>query len=117
MVLGLGVGGGAKGDGAPRDGLESLDASAGVTRDSVPSSTLEFPPQFSRFLPLCLPPPPTPKPSTTSRTGWGGGANLHIGRWTGHQEKGIWSATSRRVEHESSDGQTTDAQPLLEVVG
>ena len=25
--------------------------------------------------------PPTPKPRTTSRTGRGGGANLHMGRW------------------------------------
>ena len=42
-------------------------------------------------------PPPTPDPSTTSRTGRGGG-NLHMGRWTGNQEKGIWLAVSRRAE-------------------
>ena len=42
-------------------------------------------------------PSPTPKPSTTSRTGWGGGAKFHTGRWRGHQEKGITLAVSRRV--------------------
>ena len=39
----LGCGWRGRGDGAPRDGLESLDALAGVARDSMPSSTLEFP--------------------------------------------------------------------------
>ena len=34
-------------------------------------------------------PPPTPKPSTTSRTGRGGGANLHMGRWVRKPEEDI----------------------------
>ena len=38
---------------------------------------------------LLRPPPPTPKPSTTRRTGWGGGANLHMGRWVGKLEEDI----------------------------
>ena len=44
----------------------------------------------------------------------GGGANLHTGRWTGHQEKGIWSEASQTVVKESSYGRKTYAQPLLE---
>ena len=40
----------------PRNGMESLDASTCVARDSVPSSTLEFPLRFSRCPSLCLPP-------------------------------------------------------------
>ena len=36
VVLDLGVGGGDEGDGAPRNGLESLDSSEGVARESVP---------------------------------------------------------------------------------
>ena len=39
----LGCGWRGEGDGTSRDGLESLNASAGVGRVSVPSSTLEFP--------------------------------------------------------------------------
>ena len=39
----LGCGWRGEGDGAPRDGLESLDASTGVAQVSVPLSTLEFP--------------------------------------------------------------------------
>ena len=38
----LGFGWRGKGDGAPCDGLESLDASAGVAQESMPSSMLEF---------------------------------------------------------------------------
>ena len=34
-------------------------------------------------------PPPTLKPSTTSRTGRGGGANLHMGRWVRKLEEDI----------------------------
>ena len=42
--------------------------------------------------------PPTPKPSTTSRTGWGeGGANLHMRRWKGNQERTLVGRCSRRV--------------------
>ena len=36
VVLGSGVGGGGVGDGAPRDGIEFLDASTGIARRSVP---------------------------------------------------------------------------------
>ena len=38
----LGCGWRGEGDGAPRDGLESLDASTGVARASVPLLTLDF---------------------------------------------------------------------------
>ena len=44
----LGCGRRGKGDSAPRDGLESLDASAGDARVSVPSSTLKFSLRFLR---------------------------------------------------------------------
>ena len=54
----LGCGWRGKGDGAPCDGLELLDASTGVARDSVPPSTPEVPLQLSWCLSLCLPPPP-----------------------------------------------------------
>ena len=62
----LGCGWRGKGDGAPRDGLESIDSSVGVAPVSVPSLTLEFPLRFLRCPSLCLPPPsPSPFPCTT----------------------------------------------------
>ena len=64
----LGCGRRGKGDGAPRNGLESLNVSAGVARDRVPSSTLEFPLRFLRCLSLCLPLPLSPYNSTCPYT-------------------------------------------------
>ena len=55
----LGCGWRGKGDGAPRDGLESF-VSSFVARESVPSLTLEFPlDSCSARLSVC-PPPPLP---------------------------------------------------------
>ena len=51
----LGCGRRGGGDGAPRDGLESLDASTGNAWFSVPSSTLKFSLWFLMCLFLCIP--------------------------------------------------------------
>ena len=57
----IGCGWRGKGDGAPCNGLEFLDASTGLTRGSVLSSTLEVPLRFYWCPSLCLPPlPPYP---------------------------------------------------------
>ena len=64
VVLGLGVGGGAKETAPPRDGLESF-VSSFVARESVPSSTLVFPlDSCGARLSVCLP-PSSPFPRTT----------------------------------------------------
>ena len=47
-----------KGDVAPNDSLEFLNAPTGIAQDSVPSSTLEVPLRLSWYLSLCMFPPP-----------------------------------------------------------
>ena len=57
VVLGLGLGGGAKGDGAPHDCLESLDLSADVAFRRQRSNSLSI-----LVVPISLPAPPLPLP-------------------------------------------------------
>ena len=60
VVLGLGVGGGAKDTAPPRGGLDSV-VSSFVARESVPSSTLDFPlDSCGARLSVCPPSPPPP---------------------------------------------------------
>ena len=58
VVLGLGVGGGAKETAPPAMVLSPSTCPVGVARESVPSSTLEFPlNSCGACLSVCLPPP------------------------------------------------------------
>ena len=54
----FGCGWRGEGESAPRDGIESLDVSAGIAQVSVPSLPLDFPLRFLWCLSLCLTPPP-----------------------------------------------------------
>ena len=103
VVLGLGVGGGAKETAPPAMVLS-------------PASRLPWPGNAClrrRSNSLSIPAGPPTKPSTTSRTGRGGGCKPAYGTLGQETRRGHWSADSRRVGSFPTDGRwgTDDGGP------